>query len=228
VKLKYLGHSCFQLVVGGKVLVFDPFIRGNVLAAEAGIDIDDLEADYILVSHGHDDHTGDLLYLAGKTNAMVISSWEIYSWLNKQGYTNAHPMNIGGAREFDFGRVKMTHAVHSSSMADGTYAGTAAGFVIEGDGKTVYYSGDTALTMDMKLTGEAFKLDLALLPIGDNFTMGYQDAEKAAEMLKCNKVVGLHFDTFGYIKLDHSTAISHFKSKGKNLHLMPIGEEIEI
>lgn len=225
-KLRYLGHSCFQIQVQGKNLLFDPFIRGNTLAAEAGIDIDALEADYILVSHGHDDHTGDMLYLAEKTQAMVIASWEIYAWLNKQGYTNAHPMNVGGSREFEFGNIRMTYAAHSSSLADGTYAGVAAGFLLQSGNKTIYYSGDTALTQDMKLVGERARPEWSMLPIGDNFTMGYEDACRAAEMVGCDKIIGLHYDTFGLIQVDHQKAVSHFEQHGKQLHLLPIGTEI--
>lgn len=228
VKLTYLGHSCFQLNTGGKRIVIDPFIRGNTLAAEAGIDIDAVEADYIFVSHGHDDHTGDLMYLAEKTNALVVSIWEIYSWMNKQGYTNAHPMNIGGKKVFDFGSAKMTFAAHSSSLADGTYAGVAAGFIFECEGKTIYYAGDTGLHTEMELLGNQYKIDWAILPIGDNFTMGYEDAATAAEMLQCKKVIGMHFDTFGFIKIDHEKAKQHFANKHCDLVLLPIGKEIEL
>jgi L-ascorbate metabolism protein UlaG (beta-lactamase superfamily) len=228
VKLKYLGHSCFQLQIGDKFIVFDPFIRGNQLAADAGVDIDDVKADYIFISHGHDDHTADLLYLAERNNATVVCSWEIYSWLNKQGYTNAHPMNVGGSWKFDFGKVKMTFAAHSSSLADGTYAGVAAGFVIEAEGKAIYFAGDTALTGDMKLIGESFNLDWALLPIGNNFTMDYIDACKAADFVNCTNVIAMHFDTFGYIKVSHDAAIAHFQSNKKKLHIMPIGNEIAL
>jgi L-ascorbate metabolism protein UlaG (beta-lactamase superfamily) len=228
VKLRYLGHSCFQLQVNGKLLVFDPFIRGNTLAADAGIDIDAIEADYILVSHGHDDHTGDLMYMAERTSATVIASWEIYSWLNKQGYTQAHPMNVGGSREFEFGKLKMTFAAHSSSLADGTYAGVAAGYILQTESKCLYYAGDTALTQDMKLIGEYYKPDWAILPLGDNFTMGYEDANRAADMIGCNKIIGMHYDTFGLIQLDHKKAVSHFKQNQKELHLLPIGTEIAL
>jgi len=227
-KLKYLGHSCFQLQIGDTYIVFDPFIRGNVLAAEANIDIDEVKADYILVTHGHDDHTGDLLYLAERTEAKVVCSWEIYMWLSKNGYTNAHPMNVGGKWQFDFGTVKMTFAAHSSSMADGTYAGVASGFMIETEGKTIYYSGDTALNQEMKLLGDLYKIDVALLPIGDNFTMDYKDANLAADFIRCNNIIAMHFDTFGFIKVDHAAAVNYFTGHNKKLHLPMIGETIEL
>jgi L-ascorbate metabolism protein UlaG (beta-lactamase superfamily) len=226
--VRYLGHSCFQMVISGKNIVFDPFIRPNALAAEAGIDIDTLQADYILVSHGHDDHTADLLYLAERTQATVVASWEIYTWLGKQGYTKAHPMNIGGKWKFDFGTVKMTFAAHSSSLGDGTYAGVAAGFLINAEGETIYYSGDTALNQEMKLIGEMNRIDWAFLPIGDNFTMDVTDACVAADFIKCNNIIAMHYDTFGFIKVDHNEAIQQFKQSGKMLHIMKIGDSIVI
>lgn len=225
---KYLGHACFQASIGGKHLVFDPFIRGNTLAAEAGIKINDVNAEYILVSHGHSDHTDDLLYLAEQTTAKVISSFEIISWLGKQGYSNGHPMNIGGKWNFDFGTVKLTFATHSSSFADGTYAGVPSGFLITAEGKTIYYAGDTGLTMEMKLLGELYKIDYAILPIGDNFTMDIEDACHAADFINCKNIIGMHYDTFGFIKINHEAAKNHFAKHNKNLHLLNIGEAIEI
>lgn len=227
-QIRYLGHSCFQLITNSARIVFDPFIRGNTLASEAGIDIDEIEADYILVSHGHDDHTADLLYMAEKTGATVVCSWEIYAWLNKQGITHAHPMNIGGKWKFNFGTVKMTFAAHSSSLADGTYAGVAAGFIIEADGKTIYYAGDTALHNDMKLLREFHKIDWAILPIGDNFTMDYVDAGRAANFLGCRHVIAMHFDTFGFIKIDHTAVKKHFAEHGQDLHILPIGHTLTL
>jgi len=227
-KLTFYGHACFVLETAGKRILFDPFIRGNSLAEEAGVDIDSIEADYILISHGHDDHTGDMMYLANKTGATVVANWEIYSWMNKQGYSNGHPMNIGGEWTFDFGKIKMTAATHSSSFADGTYAGLAAGYLIESEGKTVYFSGDTALTQDMALLGELFQIDYAILPIGNNFTMGYKDANLAADKVKCNNVIAMHYDTFGYIKVNHQEVSDYFTSKGKSITFIPINTSIEI
>jgi L-ascorbate metabolism protein UlaG (beta-lactamase superfamily) len=227
-KLKYLGHSCFQLEVAGRYVVIDPFIRGNALAAEAGVDIDEVKADFILVSHGHDDHTGDLVYLAERTGATVVSAWEVFTWLSRQGYTKAHPMNVGGKWDLEFGTVKMTFAAHSSSMGDGTYAGVAAGFLITAEGKTIYYAGDTALSQEMRLIGELNKIDLALLPIGDNFTMDYRDAAMAADFIGCSNIIAMHYDTFGFIKVDHEAAKKHFREQGKELRIMKIGETIVI
>ena len=227
-KVKYLGHSCFQFDINGKRLVVDPFIRPNVLAAEAGISIDDVEADYILVTHGHEDHTGDLVYLAERTGATVIASFEIYTWLQKNGIEKCHPMNVGGKWAFDFGTVKMTFAAHSSSLPDGTYAGVAGGYLIYAGDKTLYISGDTSLNQEMKLVGEYNKVDWAFLPIGDNFTMDYKDACIAAGFVRCDKVVAMHFDTFGFIKVDHAAAVEHFRSNGKQLHIPAIGKTIEL
>jgi L-ascorbate metabolism protein UlaG (beta-lactamase superfamily) len=218
---KFYGHSCFSLEVSGKTLLFDPFIRGNELAKE--IDIRLVQADYILVSHGHEDHTGDLVFLAQQTKALVIASWEICTWLQKQGITNCHPMNIGGKKVFDFGKVTMTFAAHSSSLGDGTYAGIAAGFMMEAEGKTIYYSGDTGIHSDMKLLGERYAIDCALLPIGGNFTMDAEDAALAANFLKCNKVIGLHYDTFGYIVVNQEEAMKLFEERNVELNLVKIG-----
>ena len=222
----YLGHSCFLLETQGKKIVFDPFIRGNELASK--IDFGAIQADYILVTHGHDDHTADLVDLANQTNATVITNWEIHAWLHKQGVTKTHPMNIGGKWNFDFGTVHMLFAAHSSSLADGTYAGVAAGFVIESEGKTLYFAGDTALTSDMKLLPLKFQLDVALLPIGDNFTMDYRDACIASDFIECDNIIAMHFDTFGFIKIDHQEVISYFLEEGKQINLPKVGETTSI
>lgn len=227
-QLTYLGHSCFGLKAGNKKIIFDPFIRPNALAQDAGVDIDQLEADYILVSHGHEDHTADLVYLASKTSSKVLCSWEISSWLQEQGISNVHPMNIGGSKQFDFGKVKMVFAAHSSSLPDGTYAGLASGFILQVGDKTIYYAGDTALNQEMKLIGEYFKIDWAILPVGDNFTMDYIDACRAADYLNCKNIIAMHFDTFGFIKIDHSLVSTHFAEHGKNLVIPAINQTITL
>ncbi len=225
-KITYYGHSCFTLEVSGKIILFDPFIRPNELAGS--IDINTIKADYILVSHGHEDHTADLVYLADRTHATVVCSFEIMNWLMKQGISKVHPMNTGGKHIFDFGMVKMTFAAHSSSMHDGTYAGVAVGFLVQTETKTIYYSGDTGLTNEMKLLGEMYKIDTALLPIGDNFTMDAQDAALAARFLNCDRIIGLHFDTFGFIKIDHKAAQQAFEKEGKELILLSIGGQLAL
>jgi L-ascorbate metabolism protein UlaG (beta-lactamase superfamily) len=226
-KITHYGHSCFLAAINGKKLLFDPFITPNPLASS--IDIDSIEADYILISHGHEDHIADAVYIAKRTNAKVICSWEIFVWLGKHGIENAHPMNTGGSCTFDFGTVKCTVAQHSSSMPDGSNGGNPMGFVISNDTESFYYSGDTALTWDMKLIPLfAPKLQLALLPIGDNFTMGVDDSIIASDFIECNRVIGLHYDTFGFIKIDREEAIKKFNAKGKELILLNIGETIEL
>jgi L-ascorbate metabolism protein UlaG (beta-lactamase superfamily) len=221
-KVIYYGHSCFSIVVGGKTLLFDPFITGNPLAKN--IDVKKVPADFILVSHGHSDHVGDAVEIAKRTNALVIANYEVAIWLNKQGAPRVHPLNHGGRFQFDFGRVKFVNAIHSSTSPDGSNGGNPGGFVVESQGGNFYFSGDTALTMDMKLIGESTNLKFAALCIGDNFTMGLDDAVKAADFIRCNEILGVHFDTFPPIKIDHAAAREKFKAAGKTLHLLQLGE----
>ena len=225
-KITYYGHSCFGVTVNDKKILFDPFISGNSLAKQ--VDVNKVEADYILLSHGHGDHLGDTLAIAKRTNATVVCSAEIENWLKKQGIKNTHGMNIGGKWKFDFGHVKCVVAVHSSSMPDGTYGGNPMGFIIESSQKNFYYSGDTALTYDMKLIGEYRKVDFAFLCIGDNFTMSVDNAIIASDFIKCDKIIGMHYDTFEMIKIDKPAATERFKRADKELTLIPIGETIEI
>jgi len=225
-KLTYYGQSCFAVVAGGKNLLFDPFITPNELAKD--IDINAIEADYILVSHGHSDHIADVEAIAKRTGATVISSFEICMWLEKKGIKAYHPMNHGGKATFDFGTVKAVNAIHSSGLPDGSYGGNPMGFVVTTEEKDFYFSGDTALTMDMQLIPRWGKIDFAVLCIGDNFTMGYEDAIEAAHMVQTNTVVGVHYDTFGYIKIDHQQVKDAFTKAGMDLRLPKIGESIEL
>ncbi len=225
-KLTYYGHSCFAVETSGKRLLFDPFITYNELAKD--IDISTIQADYILLSHGHVDHIADCVALANSTGALVICNWEVHEWLNKQGVKNTHPMNTGGARAFGGLGVKCVVAQHSSGLPDGSYGGNPMGFIVYSDEGTFYYSGDTALTMDMQLIPRWAKLNFAVLPIGDNFTMGTADASVAAMMVGANSVVGVHYDTFGYIRIDHEKAIKTFRDAGCKLHLPAIGETINL
>ncbi len=225
-KVIYFGHSCFGVETAGKKLLFDPFISPNPLAAQ--IDVDRLDADYLLVSHGHEDHTADAESIAKRTGATVISSFEIYSWFGKKGIAG-HPMNTGGKWHFDFGTVKAVNAVHSSVLPDGTYGANPLGYVVWNAEGCFYFAGDTALTMDMKLIPMTCpKLKFAILPVGDNFTMGYEDALIASDFIECDTVIGAHFDTFGFIKIDHSAAKKAFSERGKKLILPSIGEVIKI
>lgn len=223
-KITFYGHSCFGIEVKGKHLLFDPFISPNPLAAH--INLNSVKADFILQSHGHMDHIADTVAIAKRTGATVICAFEIHEWLNKQGVTTTHPMNTGGKWMFDFGKVKCVAAVHSSSLPDGSYGGNPMGFVIESEEGNFYYAGDTALTYDMKLIGEYRKVDFALLPLGDNFTMGVDNAIIASDFIKCNDIIGMHYDTFGYIKIDSSEAVQKFERSGKKLTLMNIGDTI--
>ena len=225
-KFTYYGQSCFSVATGNKNLLFDPFITPNELAGH--IDIDTLKPDYILVSHGHSDHIEDCVAIAKRSGATVIGSFEVVSWLQKQGVQQYHPMNTGGKWNFDFGTVKCTNAIHSSSMPDGSYGGNPMGFLIKTDDTSFYYSGDTALTLDMQLVPKWGKLDFAILPVGDNFTMGYEDAIMAAKMIQCDQIIGVHYDTFGFIKIDHGKAQKAFADADMKLHLVEIGKSIDI
>lgn len=225
-KITYYGHACFLVETKGKKLLFDPFISYNELAKH--IDVNAIQADYILISHGHEDHIADAPGIARRTGAKVVSNYEIVTWLGKQGVENGHPMNHGGQWQFDFGKVKYVSAIHSSTLPDGTGGGNPGGFIVQNDEATLYFAGDTALTYDMKLLGEQFKIDVALLPVGDNFTMGYEDAIIAADFISCGNIVGMHYDTFGFIVIDHDAAKAAFNDAGKTLHLLEIGASIEV
>jgi L-ascorbate metabolism protein UlaG (beta-lactamase superfamily) len=221
-KVTYYGHACFAAQLANKTLLFDPFISGNELAK--GINVKTIPADYVLISHGHADHMADAADIAKRTGATIVSNYEITQWFGKQGLTRSHPLNHGGGHRFEFGRAKFVNAIHSSSLPDGTYGGNPGGFVIESAEGNFYYSGDTALTFDMKLIGEATRLRFAALCLGDNFTMDVEDALKAAEFVQCREILGLHFDTFPPIKIDHRAAMEKFKTAGKHLHLLNLGE----
>lgn len=225
-KLTFYGHACFSIETGDKHILFDPFITPNELAKD--IDVNSIKADYVLLSHGHDDHIVDALTIATNNDATIVSNFEIVSWYGSKGYTKGHPMNHGGQWTFDFGKVKYVNAIHSSVLPDGSYGGNPGGFIVDAvDDSTFYYAGDTALHMDMKLIPMWAKLDFAVLPIGDNFTMGVEDALVAAEFIECDHIVGVHYDTFGYIKIDHEKAVAAFAAKGKKLSLLGIGESLE-
>ncbi len=225
-KFTYYGHSCFLVETCGKKILFDPFITGNELAAT--IEINNIEADYILVSHGHIDHIADCVALAEDTQAKVVCNWEVFEWLSRQGLKNIHPMNTGGQWNFGEFSVKCTVAQHSAGLPDGGYGGNPIGFLIMSKEGNFYYSGDTALTLDMQLIPKWAKLNFAVLPIGDNFTMNAVDAAECATMIECKTVVGVHYDTFGFIKIDHEAAKKAFADKGTELKLLKIGETISI
>lgn len=225
-KLTYFGHACFSVETAGCRMVFDPFIRPNALAA--GVDFSAIKADVILLSHGHADHVADIFDLVAQTGAAVVANAEIADWLGSKGVSKVHGMNHGGAKAFDFGRVKMVNAIHSSTLPDGTPGGNPAGFVISTGEGDFYYSGDTALTMDMKLIAEEFAVRFAVLPIGDNFTMGARDAAKAAGFVGTKVVVGVHYDTFPPIVISKPEAVAAFEKAGVKLLLPAIGETIGV
>lgn len=225
-RLTYYGHSCFAVEIEGTAILFDPFITPNEAARH--IDINKIKADYIFLSHGHGDHVADVAAIAKNTGATVVGPYEVIDWAGKQGIEKTHPLNHGGKKEFPFGTVKAVNAIHSSSLPDGSYGGNPVGFVFLTKDKNFYYTGDTALTMDMQLIPKWGKMDFAVMCIGDNFTMGYEDAVEAALMVHTEKVVGVHYDTFGYIKIDHQKAKKAFTDVGVELLLPGIGESIDL
>ncbi|MFZ4476940.1 MAG: metal-dependent hydrolase [Saprospiraceae bacterium] len=226
-KITYYGHSCILLTIGSTRILLDPFITGNPLAME--VDVNALRCEYIFLSHAHGDHVGDVeTVMAQNPEATIVGIAEVSSHYGHKGF-KAHPMNIGGWWNFDFGRVKMVHAVHSSSFPDGSYGGTAVGYVFDTPEGVVYFAGDTAVHMDMQLIPMTCPpLDLAILPLGSNFTMDYHDALLASDFVRCKRVLGCHYDTFGYIVIDQSEAIAAFEAKGKDLELLPIGGSLEV
>lgn len=225
-RLTYYGHATFLIEVSGIKLLFDPFFTGNPSAQ--GIDKDAIEADYIFITHGHGDHTSDLVEIAKRTGAKCVGAFEIVSWLGGQGVQNGHPMNHGGFIPFDFGRVKGVNAVHSSSFGDGRYAGNPMGFVFNTAEGDFYISGDTALTMDMQLVPLWGKMKYSVFPIGGNFTMDPADALHAAEFVKCDTIVGVHYNTWDIVKIDTEKAVADFAAAGKKLLLPGYGTAITL
>lgn len=224
-ELTYFGHSCFLVKFGDTSVLFDPFITHNPLAKD--VDMSSIKADYIFVSHGHDDHIADLLPLAKQTQATIVANFEIIQWVTKQGYDKVHPMNFG-TRVFEFGTVHFVPAAHSSAFSDGSYAGNPGGFIFKTDQGNFYYTGDTSLTAEFMMVPHYGRLDVAIMPIGGNFTMNTEEALIAAEIIKCDNVVGVHYDTFGYIVIDKEQAKDLFSKAGKSLQLPEIGATISL
>jgi L-ascorbate metabolism protein UlaG (beta-lactamase superfamily) len=225
-KISYHGHSVVQIQTNGKTILIDPFINGNQLT---DLKVDETRPDVIILSHGHNDHVGDTVELAKKNNALVVANHEISTYLSWQG-VNTHAMHIGGAHQFEFGKIKLTQAFHGSSYTTQNneliYGGMPAGILFMNEGKAIYHAGDTGLFSDMKLIGERHPIDLAFLPIGDNFTMGPEDAAYAAKLLNAKTVVPIHFNTFPPIKQDPFKFIELLEDK--NGKVLQPGEAIEI
>ena len=227
-KITYLSHSCFLVETAAHRLIIDPFLTGNPLAK---VKASEIECDFILVSHGHEDHVGDAVEIAKRTGATVIANFEVAMTCAARGAKNVHPMNPGGGWDFPFGRVKLTVAHHSSSLQtkDGfLYLGTPCGLLIFADGKTVYHAGDTALFGDMRLIGELNNIDVAMLPIGDNFTMGTDDAAIAAEFLRAGLSIPMHYNTFDLIKADPHQFAGKVEANGQRAKVLAVGECVEV
>ena len=224
-QITYLGHGCISLLINGKTLLVDPFISANSLAKH--IDINTLKADYILITHAHQDHILDVESIAKRTGAKLISNYEIIIHYAAKGF-DGHPVNHGGTCTFDDIAIKYVNAIHTSSFPDGSYGGQPGGFVITYINQSVYIAGDTAVTFDMKLIPMQTKIDLAILPIGDNFTMGIADAIIASDFVACNKVLGCHYDTFPQIVINKEEAKQQFSTKEKDLILFEIGNSISL
>ena len=224
-KMTWYGHACFLIESGKTKLLTDPFITGNPLSP---VKANEVEADYILVSHGHGDHLGDTLDIATRTGATVISNYEIQNWIVKQGFENVHPQHIGGGFDYPWGRVKLTIAQHGSALPDGTYGGNPCGFLFYIQGKKIYHACDTGLFYDMKLIGEE-GIDLAILPIGDNFTMGPDDALRAVKLIEPTHVIPIHYNTFDIIKQDpHAWADKVKEETSAKVTVMKPGDVFEL
>jgi L-ascorbate metabolism protein UlaG (beta-lactamase superfamily) len=223
-KIKFHGHSFVQIESSKYSIVIDPFITGN---PKAIVRPSDIKCDFIVLSHGHGDHFGDTIEISRNNNALVLATYELANYAESKGVRLTHTMNLGGGYSFPFGRVKLTLAHHSSTTPDGAYAGDPAGILLYLDGKTFFHAGDTALFYDMKLIGETNSIDYAFLPIGDNFTMGIDDAVKAAEFLNAKKVIPIHYNTFDVIKADAEEFRKKIQSIGKECIVMNPGDKIE-
>lgn len=224
-KLKYFSHSAVQLTTnGGITILIDPFLDDNPTSP---VKSKDVNPDYIILTHGHGDHIGDSFKIAKRVNPLFICCNELANYVIKKGF-RAHNMHIGGSHEFDFGKVKFTIAHHGSMTPDEYYAGEASGVLIKSDGVTVYHTGDTGLFYDMKIIGEMNPIDYMLLPIGDNYTMGIDDAVKAVDLANPKTAIPIHFNTFPIITVDPKEFMRKVNEKGINCKIMEFGEEIDL
>lgn len=226
-KVTYYGHSSVMLETLKSKILFDPFITPNPAASH--IAVGELRPDYILLSHAHEDHVADMAAIQRQSGAKVLAIVETAAWVGRQGVDPDRivEFNFGGTIQTDFGSVKMVYALHTSATPDGQYGGQPVGFVLKADGKNVYFAGDTALTMEMKLL-ENPGIDLAFLPIGGHYTMDVSDAVVAAQWINCKQVVGIHYNTFPPIQVDTDEAKRQFAHVNITLHLPAIGKSLEL
>lgn len=221
-QITYHGHSCFELEADGHRIIIDPFITGN---PHASIKAADVKVECVLVSHGHGDHLGDAVEIAKSNDCIVVTNFEISNWLSRQG-VQSHPMHIGGSHTFPWGRLKLTPAIHGSALPDGFYGGEPAGFLIFMGGQTLYFAGDTAITSDMALYGRLNPIDIAMLPIGDNFTMGIDDAVEAALLCGTKLAIPIHYNTFPVIAADPNLFVQKLEARGVAARVMAFGETV--
>jgi L-ascorbate metabolism protein UlaG (beta-lactamase superfamily) len=225
IKITWYGHSALGLLIGKYHLLVDPYFTGNPAASTTAQDV---SADFILVTHGHFDHVGDAADIAKRTDAMVISNFEISEWMDKQGVKKTHGQHIGGSHKFPFGNLKLTPALHGSGLPDGTNGGNPMGFLITtDDGVKIYIVGDTGLFSDMKLIGEE-GIDLALIPIGDNYTMGPDDAYKAVELIKPKHIIPVHYNTWELIAQDAEKWAERVRKLGVKVEVLKPGGSLTI
>ncbi len=222
-QLRFLGHSAFEVKSsGGQTILIDPYLDGNPLAA---VKSDQITADFIVVTHAHGDHLGDALKIARRCGSLLICVYELGSYLASKGF-QTHNMHIGGAHDFAFGRAKLTIAWHGSQTPEGQYAGPAAGVMLWVDGSCIYHTGDTGLFYDMKLIGELNRVDYLLLPIGDNYTMGIDDAVKAVELVRPRVAIPMHYNTFGLIEADPEVFADKVRALGRECLVLQPGDTV--
>ena len=212
-QLTYYGHSTVQIETSGHVLLFDPFINGNV-HTEGIVTTDDLKPDVIILTHAHGDHWGDTLEIAKRANALIVGNFEITSYAQRNGHEKVQPMNTGGSWDFDWGRLTQTYARHSSSFPDGTYGGNPNGYLLFAEGRCIYNTGDTSPFAEMAWIGEDHNVDLALMPIGDCFTMGPEGAVRAAGLIQPQLTIPLHYNTFPLIEVNPHQWAEQMKAQG--------------